>query len=89
MTLNPGFALYYRDYPMVMLWNRNKDLLFFPREASEEDGEQHDLTSKAYILMKRLGQDYDKIMQMDAEERDTIFKWEMQLIKEEQKQAKK
>ena len=36
--------------------------------------------------MKRLGQDYNTIMLMDADERDKLFKMEMDLIKEEQKE---
>ena len=33
--------------------------------------------------MKRLGQDYSKIMEMPSEERDKLFEMEMQLIKKE------
>ena len=36
--------------------------------------------------MKRLGQDYNRVMLMDADERDRLFEMEMKLIKEEQKQ---
>lgn len=36
--------------------------------------------------MKRLGQDYSRIMCMDSEERDKIFRMEMDLIRKEQKQ---
>ena len=43
--------------------------------------------SKAYILMKRLGQDYNTIMNMPTDERDRLFSMEMELIKEEAKQA--
>ena len=35
--------------------------------------------------MKRLGQDYNRIMLMDSEDRDKFFKMEMELIKEESK----
>lgn len=38
--------------------------------------------------MKRLGQSYGEIMQMDASERDTLFEMEMKLIKEEAKDNK-
>ena len=64
-----------------------KGILFPPKEAAEdEDDKKYDLTSKAYILMKRLGQSYDVIMNMDADERDALFEMEMKLIREEQKQ---
>lgn len=72
---------------MFTQWAVQKGILFIPKEVAEDEEEkQYDLTSKAYILMKRLGQDYDKIMSMDAEERDKLFEMEMKLIKEEAKQ---
>lgn len=89
MTFNPTeFYLYYRDYPMLTLWAVQKGILFLPKEVSEDEFKKWDLTSKAYIFMKRLGQDYNMFMLMDAEERDKIFEMEMQLIKEEKQQQK-
>ena len=82
--------LLYKEYPMFCLWAVTKGILFIPKEVSgQEEHEQWDLTSKAYILMKRLGQDYNTIMLMDADERDKLFKMEMDLIKEEQKEKEK
>ena len=74
---------------MFSLWASSRDILFLPREASEENdsNEKYDLVSKAYILMKRLGQDYNTIMNMPTDERDRLFSMEMELIKEEAKQA--
>lgn len=89
MTFNPTENhLYYKDFPMFNLWASNKEVLFLPKEYSEDEDEfkKYDLTSKAYIFMKRLGQDYNRVMMMDAEERDKIFEMEMKLIKEEAKQ---
>lgn len=88
MTFNPTeFHLWHREYPMFALWATQKGILFMPKEVSEdEDSKKWDLTSKAYIFMKRLGQDYNRVMLMDADERDAIFEMEMRLIKEEQKQ---
>ena len=81
------YKLWCKEYPMFSQWAINKDILFIPKAASEDEEEkQYDLTSKAYVLMKRLGQDYDKIMRMDAAERDTLFEMEMRLVKEEAKQ---
>ena len=75
---------------MFIQWATSKGILFLPKEVSgQEDYEKWDLTSKAYILMKRLGQDYNTIMLMDADERDKLFKMEMDLIKEEQKEKEK
>lgn len=75
---------------MFIQWAISKGILFLPKEVSgQEDYEKWDLTSKAYILMKRLGQDYNTIMLMDADERDKLFKMEMDLIKEEQKEKEK
>ena len=77
-----------RDYPMASLWGINHDNLFFPKNlTSKEEYGQYDLTSKLYIFMKRLGQDYNRVMLMDADERDMIFEMEMKLIEEEKKQA--
>ena len=90
MTLNPAdVQLMQREYPMFSLWASSRGILFLPREAAEENdsNEKYDLVSKAYILMKRLGQDYNTIMNMPTDERDRLFSMEMELIKEEAKQA--
>lgn len=72
---------------MFNLWAGRKGILFLPKEISEDDElKKYDLTSKAYIFMKRLHQSYETVMLMDSDERDTIFKMEMELIKEEAKQ---
>lgn len=88
MTLNPAeFHFWHKEYPMFCSWAVQKGILFLPKEiAEDEDDKKYDLASKAYILMKRLGQDYNVIMNMDAEERDRLFEMEMRLIHEEQKQ---
>lgn len=90
MTFNPAeYRFWYKEYPQFTQWAMQKDILFLPKEIAETDDEkQYDLTSRAYILMKRLGQDYNSIMLMDAEERDRLFDMEMQLIKEEAKKNK-
>ena len=90
MTLNPAdVQLMQREYPMFSLWASSRGILFLPKEAAEENdsNEKYDLVSKAYILMKRLGQDYNTIMNMPTDERDRLFSMEMELIKEEAKQA--
>lgn len=88
MTFSPAkYHLWNKEYPMLCLWAIQKGILFPPKEnAEDEDDRKYDLTSKTYILMKRLGQDYRTIMNMDAEERDSLFEMEMKLIREEQKQ---
>lgn len=88
MTFNPSeFFLWNKEYPMFSLWASQKGILFLPKEiAEDEEFKKFDLTSKIYVLMKRLNQDYNRIMLMDAEERDKIFEIEMRLIKEEAKQ---
>lgn len=88
MTLNPTeYYFWHKEYPMFCLWAAQKGILFLPKEYTEdEEFKQYDLTSKAYIFMKRLGQDYNRVMLMDSEERDKIFEIEMKLIKEEAKQ---
>ena len=88
MTFSPAdYQFWHKEYPMLSLWAVQKGILFPPKEhAEDEDDKRYDLTSKAYILMKRLGQSYDVIMNMDADERDTLFEMEMKLIHEEQKQ---
>lgn len=88
MTLNPSeYHFWHKEYPMFCQWAVHKDILFLPKEmAEDEEDKQYDLTSKAYILMKRLNQSYDRIMSMDAEERDRLFEMEMKLLKEEAKQ---
>lgn len=90
MTFNPTeYHLWYKEYPMLSLWATQKGILFLPKEVAEdEEFKQYDLTSKIYIFMKRLGQDYNSVMLMDAEERDRLFEMEMKLIKEEEKQRK-
>lgn len=91
MTLNPDeYRIWYKEWPMFCLWALQKGNLFIPKEVSEDDNvKKWDLTSKAYIFMKRLGQDYNRFMLMDADVRDRLFEMEMQLIKEEQKQNEK
>ena len=90
MTFNPTeLHIWYKEYPMFTLWATHRGILFLPKELSEDDElQKYDLTSKAYIFMKRLGQDYNRVMLMDSKERDKIFKMEMELIKEEAKQNK-
>ena len=91
MTFNPTeYYLWYKKYPMFSLWAVPKGIFFIPKEVSEDDEyKKWDLTSKAYIFMKRLGQDYNRVMLMDADERDRIFEMEMKLIEDERKQAEK
>lgn len=72
---------------MFSLWAILKGILFVPKEVSEDDEfKKWDLTSKIYVFMKRLGQDYNRVLMMDADERDALFEMEMKLLKEEQKQ---
>ena len=88
MTFNPTeYYLWYKEYPMFILWALEKGILFIPKEVSEDDEElqKWDLTSKVYVFMKRLGQDYNRVMLMDADERDKLFELELKLIKEEAK----
>lgn len=91
MTFNPTeYRFWYKEYPMFILWAIKRGILFIPKEVAEDDEfKKWDLTSKAYIFMKRLGQDYNRVMLMDADERDKIFEMEMRLIKEEQKENEK
>ena len=88
MTFNPTeYYFWYKEYPMFILWAAQKGILFIPKEVAEDDEfKKWDLTSKVYIFMKRLGQDYNRIMMMDADDRDKLFEMEMKLIKEEIKQ---
>lgn len=88
MTFSPEEShLWYKEYPMFNLWAAPRGILFLPKEISEDDDlKKWDLTSKAYIFMKRLGQDYNTVMLMDSDERDKIFEMEMKLIQEEKKQ---
>lgn len=87
MTFSPSdYHFWHKEYSQFTQWAMQKGALFLPRETAEEQDNQYDLTSKAYILMKRLGQDYSRIMCMDSEERDKIFRMEMDLIRKEQKQ---
>lgn len=85
MTFNPTeYYLWHKEYPMFNLWAVQKGILFLPMETAEdEEFKKYDLTSKAYIFMKRLNQSYETVMLMDAEERDRLFEMEMRLIKEE------
>lgn len=85
MTFNPTeFHYWYKEYPQLSLWALKKGILFLPKECSADNElEQYDLTSKVYIFMKRLGQDYNRVMMMDSEERDKLFEIEMKLIKSE------
>ena len=87
MTLDPaGYQFWHKEYPMFSQWATQKGILFLPKEiAEDEELKRYNLTSKAYVLMKRLNQSYDRIMSMDAEERDMLFEMEMQLIEEEKK----
>lgn len=87
MTFNPTEChLWYKEYPMFILWAARKGILFLPKEVAEdEEFKKYDLTSKVYIFMKRLHQSYETVMLMDADERDKLFEMEMQLIKEENK----
>ena len=91
MTFNPSEAqLRIREYPMFCLWPFSTDTLFLPSGVAEdEDDKRYNLTSKVYVLMKRLGQSYTEIMQMDAEERDRYFEMELQVIKKEAEDAEK
>lgn len=88
MTFNPTeYQLWYKEYPMFILWAAQKGILFIPKEVAEDDEfKKYDLTSKVYIFMKRLHQSYNMVMLMDADERDKIFEMEMKLLKEEAKQ---
>lgn len=90
MTFNPAECkLWQKEYPMFLLWAAQKGILFLPKQIAEDDEfKQYDLTSKAYVLMKRLGQDYNRVMTMDEDERDRLFEMEMKLIKEEAKADK-
>ena len=90
MTFGQGVQLLYRDYAMFTMWlfSKSDKLLFFPRELLEEnDLYRYDLTSKAYLFMKRLHTDYNTFMSMDAEDRERIFRMEMDLIAKENKKA--
>lgn len=81
------YHAWYRDYPLFSFWGVRHDRLFFDKSFSQK-GEyaEYNLTSKAYIFMKRLGQDYKTIMLMASDERDELFEMEMKLIEEEKKQ---
>ena len=83
--------LLYKEYPMFCLWAVTKGILFLPRNLaeSEDDFKHYDLTSKVYVLMKRLHQRYGEIMLMDSDERDAFFEKEMKLVKKEAEQNKK
>lgn len=87
MTFSPDvYQLLIKDYPMFIQWSMTKDLLFFPKGFDKEEDEQYDLTSKIYVMMKRLSQSYFEILKMDSDERDKIFELELKLIEEERKQ---
>lgn len=91
MTFNPTeYHFLCKEYPMFNLWAEQKGILFLPKEIAEDDEfKKYDLTSKAYIFMKRLHQSYSTFMLMDADERDRLFEMEMKLIKEEAKEKEK
>ena len=91
MFKSDEIRLLYKEYPMFCLWAVTKGILFLPRNLaeSEDDFKHYDLTSKVYILMKRLHQRYGEIMLMDSDERDAFFEMEMKLVKEEAEQNKK
>lgn len=81
------FHPWVRVFQMFSFWGIRHGNLFYPRNAFGGEGfAQYDLTSKIYIFMKRLGQDYRTVMLMDADERDKLFEMEMTLIEEEKKQ---
>lgn len=82
--------LYHKEYPLFCLWAVTKGILFLPRQIGEDTSEfsGYDLTSKVYILMKRLHQRYVEVLQMDSDERDAFFEMEMKLIKEEAERNK-
>jgi hypothetical protein len=85
MTLNPSdYNFWWKEYPMFTQWALQKDILFIPKEYSEEE-QGNSLTSKVYLLMKRLRQDYHTLMSMDSEELDEFFNIELEMIKKEQK----
>ena len=90
MTLSPDALHYwYKEYPMFCQWAQDKDILFLPKAVSETDEiKQYDLTSKIYVLMKRLKQSYETILAMPLDERDMLFEMEMRLIEEENNQNK-
>lgn len=79
-----------REYPMFCLWAITRGVLFFPKNIAAEEDEygKYDLTSKAYLFMKKLHQSYREFMLMDSDERDKIFVMEMKYIEEKAKQAK-
>ena len=91
MTFRPEeYHLLYRDFPTFMGWiiSKSINLLFFPREILvEKDIYKMDLTSKAYVFMKRLNTDYPTFMQMDEEVREQLFRMEMDAIEKENKDA--
>lgn len=79
----------YKECPMFCLWAVTKGILFFPKQIISDDEKygNYDLTSEAYLLMKRLHQAYKDIMLMDSEERHQFFRLEMEFMEEEKKQA--
>jgi hypothetical protein len=91
MTFRPEeFRVLYRDFPAFMGWILDKsiNLLFFPREIfAEKEIYKMDLTSKAYVFMKRLNTDYPTFMQMDEEVREQLFRMEMDAIEKENREA--
>lgn len=90
MTFNPTECYTLdRQYPLFTCWALKFELLFFPKEIAETVGDEYvDLTSKVYILMKRLGQDYETIMRMDSVERDMFVDIELKLIEKEKNSYK-
>lgn len=79
-----------KTYPMFIEWLRGKDedILFLPKGIAEQEKYAgYTMEQKVYVLMKRLRQDYNTIMQMSTEERDMYFRMEMDLIEKENNEA--
>lgn len=83
------YKFWNKEYPMFIQWALNKGILFPPRESMDSPDECYDLTSKLYLLMKRLKQDYLTLLKMPTEERDRIFQMELELLQKEEEDAKK
>lgn len=82
MTFNPSeYQLIYKERPSFCQWAISRGALFLPKIY--DDGNGYDLTSKAYIFMKRLHQSYETFMRLESEERDKLFEIELQLMKKE------
>lgn len=84
MTLSPDTVhLWYKEYPMFWQWAQDKDILFLQKLSPND--ETYDLASQIYVLMKRLRQSYESILMMPDEDRENLFKMEMELMKQEAK----